>query len=179
MKTFLTLLLAGLCALMLEGVLARVFSPPWCPDLGFLVVVSIGLCLRDLIPGLFLAYLLGSSVDVLSGSLAGLQALLCVISFLSAFFAASQLNLKSTLSLMAFVASLSFVYGISLFVISSLFVENIDLSWRWVLENSLHAWINGLTVPFVVEGVERLVAWSGDDDSQERSLYIESPMRPL
>jgi rod shape-determining protein MreD len=178
-KTFLALLLAGLCALMLEGVLARVFPPPWCPDLGFLVVVSIGLCLRGLIPGLLLAYLLGSSIDVLSGSLAGLHALLCVISFVSAFFAASQLNLKSTLSLMAFVGSLSFVYGVLLFFISSLFVENIGLSWRWILENFLHAWINGLTVPFVVEGIGRLVAWSEDDDSQERSLYIDSPMRPL
>ena len=179
MKTFLVLLLTGLCALMLEGVLARILPPPWCPDLAFLVVVSIGLCLRGLIPGLFLAYLLGAAIDVLSGSLAGLQALLCVLSFLSTFFAASQLNLKSTLSLMAFAGSLSFVYGVLLFLISSLFVEGIELSWRWLLENFLHAWVSGLIVPFVVEGVGRLVLWSGDDDSQERSLYIDSLARPL
>jgi rod shape-determining protein MreD len=179
LKTFITLLLVGLCALMLEGALATIFPPPWCPDLAFLVVVSVGLCRRGLIPGLLFAYLLGSSIDVLSGSLMGLHALLSIFAFMAAAFAGSQLNLKSTFSLMGFVASLSVVYGLSLYLLSSFFSEGIDLGLVWIIETFVHAAINALAAPFVVDGISRLVAWSGTDDSQERALYLESVGKPL
>ena len=81
-------------------------------------MICIGLRWQGLAPGLALAYLLGSSADVLSGSLMGLHALLSMLTFLSAVFAGRQLNLKGLFPLMAFAASVSLFYGLALYAVS-------------------------------------------------------------
>lgn len=179
MKVFFTLLLAGLLLLMLEGALATLLSPPWCPDLRLLAVISIGLRWRGLAPGLALAYLLGSSADVLSGSLMGLHALLSILTFLSAVFAGRQLNLKGRFPLMAFAASVSLFYGLALYAVSSFFVSGIEFVPQWLFENLLHSLVNGLFAPLVFEAFSRLAVWAGADDSSERALFLETSRGPM
>lgn len=178
MKVFLTLFLAGLLAIMLGGVLATVVSPPWAPDLGLLAVISIGLRWRGLTLGLVLAYLLGSSVDVLSGSLMGLHALLFLLTFMSAVFAGRQLNLKGKIPQVSFVAAVSFSYGLSLYLVSAFFLSGIEIGFRWFFENLIHSAVNGLLAPVAVDLFSRAAVWAGGDDSSERALYIETPVRP-
>jgi len=178
MKVFFTLLSAGLLVLMLEGALATLLPPPWCPDLRLLAVISIGVRWRGLAPGLVLAYLLGSSADIVSGSLMGLHALLSILTFLSAVFAGRQLNLKGPLPLMAFAAAVSVFYGLALYAVSSFFVSGIEFSPRWLLANFLHALVNGLLAPVVFDAFSRLAVWAGADDSSERALFLETPRGP-
>lgn len=178
MKVFLALFLAALLAVMLEGALATIIMPPWAPDLGLLAVISIGLRWRGLALGLVLAYLLGSSVDVLSGSLMGLHALLFVFTFMSAVFAGRQLNLKGTIPLVGFYVAVSFSYGLSLYLVSTFFLTGIEIGLRWFVENLIHSVVNGLLAPVAVDLFSRIAVWAGGDDSSERALYIETPVRP-
>ena len=128
--------------------------------------------------GLLFAYLLGSSVDVLSGSLMGLNALLYLLIFISAVFAGRQLNLKGALPVIAFVASVSFLYGLGLYLISTFFITGIEFSFHWIAENFMHALVTGVLAPLTAEIFSRVAVWAGADDSSERALYIETPVRP-
>jgi rod shape-determining protein MreD len=179
MKVFFTLLLAGVLVLMLEGALATILPPPWCPDLRLLAVICIGLRWQGLAPGLALAYFLGSSADVLSGSLMGLHALLSMLAFVSAVFAGRQLNLKGLFPLMAFSASVSLFYGLALYAVSIFFVSGIEFVPQWLWENLLHSLVNGLFAPLVFEIFTRLAVWAGADDSSERALFLETSRGPM
>jgi len=179
MKVFFTLLMAGVLVLMLEGALATILPPPWCPDLRLLAVICIGLRWQGLAPGLALAYILGSSADVLSGSLMGLHALLSMLAFLSAVFAGRQLNLKGLFPLMAFAASVSLFYGLALYAVSIFFVSGIQFVPQWLWENLLHSLVNGLFAPLVFEALTRLAVWAGADDSSERALFLETSRGPM
>ena len=179
MKVFFTLLLAGVLVLMLEGALATILPPPWCPDLRLLAVICIGLRWHGLAPGLVLAYLLGFSADVLSGSLMGLHALLSMLTFLSAVFTGRQLNLKGLFPLMAFAASVSLFYGLALYAVSIFFVSGIQFVPQWLWENLLHSLVNGLFAPLVFEVLSRLAVWAGADDSSERALFWETSRGPM
>ena len=178
MKVFLALFLVALLAVMLEGSLATIAPPPWSPDLGLLSVISVGLRWRGMAMGLVFAYMLGSSVDALSGSLMGLNALLYLFVFMSAIFAGRQLNLKGAFPVMAFAASVSFLYGFGLYLISTFFINGIEFSLRWFIESFLHALVNGVVAPLIVGIFSRVAVWAGADDSSERSLYIDTPVRP-
>jgi cell shape-determining protein MreD len=116
-KVFFSLFLAGLLTLLLQGALAMIIPPPWCPDLLLLAVISIGLRWWGLARGLVLAYLLGFAADILSGSLVGSHALLGMLAFMSAVLAGRQLNLKGTLSLAVFGWAVSFFYGLALYAV--------------------------------------------------------------
>jgi cell shape-determining protein MreD len=176
-KVFFSLFLAGLLTLLLQGALAMIIPPPWCPDLLLLAVISIGLRWWGLARGLVLAYLLGFAADILSGSLVGSHALLGMLAFMSAVLAGRQLNLKGTLSLAVFGWAVSFFYGLALYAISSVFLGGMELSLRWLVENFVHASVNGLLTPLAFEIFSRLAVWAGADDSSERALYIETAGR--
>ena len=177
MKVFFSLFLAGLLTLLLQGALAMIIPPPWCPDLLLLAVISIGLRWWGLARGLVLAYLLGFAADILSGSLMGSHALLGMLAFMSAVLAGRQLNLKGTLSLAVFGWAVSFFYGLALYAISSVFLGGMELSLRWLVENFVHASVNGLLTPLAFKIFSRLAVWAGADDSSERALYIETAGR--
>ena len=170
---------AGLLALVIQGALATLVVPPWCPDLGLLVVLCLGLRWRGLAAGLVLAGLLGFSADLLSGSLVGQHALLRVLVFAGAFMAGRQLNLKGGMPLVAFVFAATLAYGIGAALISQFFLE---MGWPpasvWA-EGILHAVINGLCAPWVAAWVQLLGVWAGDEDGATRALPIESSRRPI
>ncbi len=178
MKLFLALLIAALFLLMAEGALAVIVPPPWCPDLGLLAIVSVGLRWRGLAWGLVFAYILGSAADVMSGSLMGLHALLSTFVFMAAVFAGRQLNLKGSFPLVAFTGFVSFSYGLAVYGISRFFIGGIEFSLSWVLANFVHALVNGLLAPLAYAGFSRLAVWAGATDASERALYIENPGRP-
>jgi len=176
-KVFISLFLVALLTLLLQGALATIIPPPWCPDLLLLALISIGLRWRGLARGLVLAYLLGFAADILSGSLVGSHALLGMLAFMSAVLAGRQLNLKGILPLAVFGGAVSFFYGLVLYGISSVFLGGMELSLRWLLENSIHALLNGLLTPVAFEIFSRLAIWAGSDDSPDRALYIETAGR--
>jgi rod shape-determining protein MreD len=171
------LLLAGLLALVIQGALATIVSPPWCPDLALLVVLCIGLRWRGLAAGLWLAALLGFAADLLSGSLMGQHALLRVLAFVSAFFASRQLNLKGSLPLVIFSAAVTVGYGIALVAVSTFFVGRAPVSLGGLTDLLVHGSVNGLAVPFVYSFVTRVSIWAGEDDTNSRTLHFDSHSR--
>ena len=169
----------GLLALVIQGALATVLPPPWCPDLGLLLVLCLGLRWRGLALGLALAFVLGFSADLLSGSLLGQHALLRLVAFATAFVAGRQLNLRGGIPLVAFVSTVTFVYGIAVALLSAFFL---DTGWppasKW-FDALIHSVVNGLVAPWVLAGVNRLSVWAGDEDGAVRSLPIEPHRRAL
>ena len=86
---------------------------PWCPDLGLVVVVGLGLWLQGA-SGLGAAAVLGYVADLLSGSLLGQHALLRTLAYGMTRIAHAKLNLSGWLSLALLVGLLSLGNGIVL-----------------------------------------------------------------
>jgi rod shape-determining protein MreD len=177
MRSVSALFAAGVLALVVQGALATIVSPPWCPDLGLLVVLSIGLRWRDLGSGLVLAAALGFAADLLSGSLVGQHALLRVIAFSSAYLAGRQLNLKGSLPLVVFAVSVSFVYGVAVYLVSTFFVGAGAPSFGWLADGLQHAVVNGVFAVWVFRAVTAVATWSGDPDAPSRTLPIDARRR--
>ena len=168
--------------------------PPFCPDLGLLVVLSIGLRWRGLPLGLALATALGFAADLLSGSLLGQHALLRLIAFASAFLAGRQLNLKGSLPLVVFAGSVSFAYGLAVLAVSGFFAAGASAGAagasssaaagaagagaRWLLESVWHAAVNGALAPGVFGIVSQVAARTGAEDALSRTLRIDPRRRP-
>jgi cell shape-determining protein MreD len=168
MKLLAALFSVGVLALVLQGALATLLPPPWCPDLALLVVLSVGLVL---------AATLGFAADLLSGSLVGQHALLRLIAFASAFLAGRQLNLKGSLPLVVFVVSVSFVYGLAVYAVSTFFVGAGAPTVGWLFDGVWHALVNGVAAPGVFSVVSRVAHWAGGDDVLSRSLHIDAHRR--
>ncbi len=167
----------GVLALVIQSALATVVPPPYCPDLGLLVVVSIGLRWRGLTAGLCLAAFLGFAADIMSGTLMGQHALLRMIAFASAFYAGRQLNLKGSIPLALFAGGVSLVYGAMLFVLSNFFV-GARVPLLSVFGGLIqHAVINGVVSLYVMALVDRLAFLAGDDEALARSLHIDPRRR--
>ena len=127
MKRASTLLGLGLAALVLQGALATLLPPPWCPDLALLVLIGIGLRWQGFAGGLLLAALLGFATDLLSGSLLGQHALLDLFAFSGTVIAARQLNLRGTWPLAFFALVVTFLYGLVMLAITGFFVGGVEL----------------------------------------------------
>ncbi len=177
MKRLISLWAVGILALVVQGALATLLGPPYCPDLALLVVISIGLRWRGLALGLCLAAALGFSADLLSGSLLGQHTLLRLFAFLSAFFAGRQLNLRGPLPLVVFTAVVSLIYSLALAAVSAFFVVSSELAWVDVAGLLQHALVNGILVPWVFSFVARVLVWAGDDDAAARTLDIDARRR--
>ena len=173
MKQAAVLGVVGLLALIVQGALARALPPPWCPDLGFLVVVGIGSCWRGLTSGLVLAALLGWAADLYSGSLLGQTALLRLIAFCGALLASRQLNLKGPGPLMLFTAGLTVFCGLVSQLLSAAFVGASGLGVSGLVSLTIHAFVNGVVAPPVVAIVQRAWAWASDE-AGGRALHIDS-----
>jgi len=174
MRQGLALAVLGVLTLVLQGALATIVPPPWCPDLALLVVISIGLRWRGLAFGLCLAAGLGFAADLLSGSLMGQHALLRLFVFIAAFFAGRQLNLKGSLPLALFATGVTVAYGLLLLGLSDFFVGGQGLTWGFVGALLQHGVVNGLCAPPVLSVVGRLVAWLGDDETGSRTLHLDA-----
>jgi cell shape-determining protein MreD len=169
--------LIGVLALIAQGALARALPPPFCPDLGFLVVVGIGSCWRGFSSGLVLSAALGYAADLYSGSLLGQTALLRIVAFASALLASRQLNLKGGLPLMLFTAGLTVACGLLSQGLSAAFVGAGSLGLGGFGALLVHAAINAVAAPLVLGLVQGAAVWAGDE-AGGRQLDVDPLGRP-
>jgi rod shape-determining protein MreD len=156
MKLGFAFIVLGLGALILQGVLATLLPPPWCPDLVLLVLIGIGLRWENLSTGLPLAALLGYATDLLSGSLLGQHALLDLAVFAGTLLATRQLNLRGSWPLAFFAAGLAFANGLAMLAITGFFIGGVEIRVGWLSAQLIHAVVSGVTALFVSAGVGRL-----------------------
>ena len=168
MRSSLAVLVVGLLALILQGALARVVPPPWCPDLAWLVVVALGLRWPSFVSGLVLATLLGFAMDLVSGSLMGQHALMRIATYLAAFLAARQLDLSGAYPVTVFVFVLMVVYGLAIVVTLSFFVGSAGIGLHVVAQALCHAFANALAAMPVITIVERLLARFSEEELGRR-----------
>lgn len=169
MKSPAALLALGLAALVLQGALARVLTPPWCPDLAWLVVVAIGLRWPSVVSGVILAVVLGYAMDLVSGSLMGQHALLRLISYLAAALAARQLDLSGGLPTSVFVGSMTIVYGVATVSMLSFFLGAPGLRLDVIGLAFAHAVVNVLAAGPVISLVERILIRFSDEEVGRRA----------
>ena len=177
MKRGLTLFGVGIGALVAQGALATLISPPWCPDLALLVLIGIGLRWSGIAAGLLLAGFLGYATDLLSGSLLGQHALLDLFAFTGTVIATRQLNLRGPWPLAFFAMSMTFVYGLLMLAITGFFVGGVELRLAWLGSQLIHAVVSGVFAPMVSALVGRASSWA-DDDPGHRSLGLDTIRRP-
>jgi cell shape-determining protein MreD len=168
------LFVAGIAALIVQGGLAVAVPPPFCPDLGLLVVIAIGLFWEPLPSGFALAAGLGYATDVLSGSLLGQHALLRLLSFTAARLGGRQLNLRGPLPLALFAAGLTVAYAVALQGVLSFFTGAPAAILSHLGSTLVHAIVNAIAAPVVAVGVEWLCGWAGDDDTTRRGLRLDA-----
>ena len=172
MKQVLRLIGLGGAALILQGVLATVLPPRWCPDLLFLVVVATGLC-APIASGLLVAAALGYATDLLSSSLLGEHALLFAIVFAATRRGNRKLNLRGDLPRAIFVALLTVAYALGLSGLGWAFGRPPVLSLSLLPSLALHAAVNALATPFVSPVVIRLAGGVSDEEIGRRLLRID------
>ncbi len=160
------LVLAGLAfvALVAQAAVARVLAPQWCPDLGLLVVVGLGLALRNPATGVALAALVGYVSDVLSGSLLGQHMLLRMAAFAAARVGSHRLNLRGAVPLAIFAAGLSAANGLSTWALATFFAPGALPPLPPAGDFVAQAIVNGLLAPFVAAGVTQVWRSLGDEE---------------
>lgn len=158
--------LAGLAfaALVLQAAVARIVPPQWCPDLGLLVVIGLGLGMRKAATGVALAALVGYLSDLLSGSLLGQHMLLRMVAFAAARIGSRQLNLRGRAPLAIFAAGLSAGYGLALWAIVAFFARAAHPPLPAVGDFVAQAVVNGLLGPIVAPAVAWLSLTLGDEE---------------
>lgn len=178
MKAIPALLGVGLLALILQGALARIITPPWCPDLALLVVIALGLRWRRFMSGVFLAMILGYSMDLVSGSLMGQHALLRLMTYLAAALASRQLDLTGGLPVSILVFGTTFVYGITIVSLLSFFVGSDGLRFSVFVDAICHALANVVAIGPVLSVVEKIQARFSEDEAGRRpGLSMMMPRR--
>jgi len=176
-KRAFTLLGLGVAALVVQGALATLVSPPWCPDFALLVLIGIALRWEGLSAGLLLAALLGYATDLLSGSLLGQHALLNLFAFAATGSASRQLNLRGSWPLAFFAAGVCFLYGLVMLAITGFFVGGAELRLGWLGSQAIHALVTGACAPSVSALVGWVSAWVSDDPSH-RSMGLGAARGP-
>lgn len=158
--------LAGLAfaALVLQAAVARILPPQWCPDLGLLVVVGLGLGMRNATTGVVLAALVGYLSDALSGSLLGQHMLLHMAAFAAARIGTRQLNLRGPAPLAVFTAGLSAGYLLALWAIVVFFARGAEPSLPAIHDFVAQALVNGLLGPIVAPAVAWVSLTLGDEE---------------
>ena len=160
------LVLAGLAfvALVVQAVAARVVPAQWCPDLGLLIVVGLGLALRSPATGVVLSAVVGYLSDLLSGSLLGQHMLLRMCAFGAARVGSRRLNLRGPVPLAIFTAALSAGHGLALWALVAFFASGTAPSPPPVVDFAAQALVNGLLAPLVAACVARLCQALGDEE---------------
>ena len=178
MKRTLALLLIGIAAPVVHGA-ANTFVPArFTPDLGFLIVIALGLHWRSAAGGLVISAVLGFVADLLSGSLLGEHALLRLLAFGVARFASRHLNLRGSLPQAIFVLFFTAVNVLGIALLNTFFTSGGGFD-RMTLRDLLpHAAINALFAPLVSRVVEAVATTLGDDEGGRRLLSLEPRSRP-
>ena len=165
MKRASALLGLGFAALVVQGALATLVSPPWCPDFALLVLIGIALRWEGMAAGLLLAALLGYATDLLSGSLLGQHALLNLFAFSATGVASRKLNLRGSWPLSFFAAGVCFLYGLVMLAITGFFVGGAELRLGWFGSQAVHALVTGACAPSVSALAGWVSGWANDDPS--------------
>jgi len=177
-KAALALALLGAFGLMLQST-AALWIPARClPDLGLWVVVGLAVCVRSPMLGVCLAALLGYLTDLLSGTLLGQHALLCLAAYGVARVLSSSFNLRGALSLALFALLLSGAHAVALHGLVAFFARQWVASSGSLEDLAVHALANAVAAPFVISLVSGVAAWLGDDDSG-RPVRLEPRTLPL
>ena len=164
MKRVAVLAAIAFAALVLQAAAARVLPPPWCPDLGLLVVVGFGLGMRSAATGVVLAALVGYVSDLLSGSLLGQHMLLRMAAFAAARIGSRQLNLRGRAPLAIFTAGLSAGYALALWALVAFFARGAEPALPGVHDFVAQAVVNGLLGPIVAPAVAWVSLALGDEE---------------
>jgi rod shape-determining protein MreD len=171
-KRIFGLLGLGAMALTLQGAVASFLPARFCPDLGFLLVVALGLCWRSAVGGVCVAGAIGYTSDLLSGSLLGQHALLRLTAYAVARFGNRHLNLRGALPQAIFVAVLTCANAFAMALLTSFFSPGTGVGMAAVRELLPQAVANALFAPLVASGTARIVARLGDEDGGQRLLPL-------
>lgn len=172
MKRVLVLLAIGALAPMIQGAVGTFIPLRYCPDLGLLLVVGLGLCWRSTAGGLALSAALGLIADLLSGSLFGQHMLLRISAFGAARACSRQLNLRGVIPRAAFVIALTVVTALGSGALTSFFAAGPGVDGEMLRELIPHALINGAFAPLGVLLVERISRWLSEGDAGHQLLQL-------
>ncbi len=164
MKRALALAGVAFVALVVQAGVTRILAEPWCPDLGLLVVVGLGLALRRAATGVLLAALVGYLSDLLSGSLLGQHMLLRMAAFAAARVGSRRFNLRGPVPLAIFTAGLCAANGLATWALAAFFAPGQAPALPPAVDFASQALVNGLLAPFVVAGVTRVCQALGDEE---------------
>lgn len=177
MKRILALLALGVLAPMVQGAIGTFIPLQYCPDLGLLLVVGLGLCWRSTAGGVSLAAALGLIADLLSGSLFGQHMLMRIFSFGAARVCSRQLNLRGVMPRMTFVVALTVVTTLGTGVLTSFFGVGRGVDGEMLREMVPHALINGVFAPVGVWLVEWISSWLSEVDAGYQVLQLRTRNR--
>jgi cell shape-determining protein MreD len=169
-KRVLGLLGLGAAALTLQGAVATFVPPRYCPDLGFLLVVALGLCWRSATGGICVSAAIGYAADLLSGSLLGQHVLLRLAAWAAARLGSRHLNLRGALPQAIFAAFLTGANALALALLTAFFSPGIGIAAGRELLPQVIA--NTLFAPLVAAFTARAVARLGDEDGGQRLLPL-------
>jgi rod shape-determining protein MreD len=177
-KRILVLLLIGIAAPVLQGAVNTFIPARFTPDLGFLIVIALGLHWRSAAGGLVVSVALGFVTDLLSGSLLGEHALLRLLAFGAARSASRHLNLRGSLPQAIFVLFFTGVNALGIGLLNTFFTSGGGFDLVTLRDLLPHASINALFVPLVSRVVEAVATSLGDDESGRRLLHLEPRSGP-
>jgi rod shape-determining protein MreD len=177
-KRTLAVLFIGIAAPMVQGALNTFVPARFTPDLGFLIVIALGLHWRSAGGGLVIAAALGFAADLLSGSLLGEQALLRLVAFGVARFASRHLNLRGALPQAIFVLVFTAVNALGVGLLNTFFTSRGGIDLVMLRDLPPHALINALFAPLVSRAVEAVATTFGDDEGGRRLLRLAPRSRP-
>ena len=166
------MLLVGIAIPMAQGGLNTFVSPRFTPDLGFLVVIALGLHWRSALGGLAIAAAIGFCADLLSGSLLGEQALLRMLAFTASRVASRHLNLRGPLPQAAFVFVLTATNVLGISLLEAFFTSGDPFDIAMLQDLPGHAAINALFAPLVSRCIDILMIASGGDESGRRTVRL-------
>ena len=178
MKRTLVLLLIGIAAPMVQGAVNTFVPARFTPDLGFLIVIALGLHWRSAAGGLVVSVVLGFVADLLSGSLLGEHALLRLMAFGVARSASRHLNLRGSLPQAIFVLFFTGVNALGIGLLNTFFTSGGGFDIVTLRDLLPHASVNALFAPLVSRVVEAVATSLGDDEGGRRTLHLEPRSRP-
>ncbi|MFQ5415964.1 MAG: rod shape-determining protein MreD [Myxococcota bacterium] len=177
MKQTLVLLAIGVAATVVQGAMNTLVPVRFTPDLGFLIVIALGVHWRSTAGGLVLATLQGFTVDLLSGSLLGEHALLRLLAFAAARAASRHLNVRGMLPQAVFVMVFTAANAVGVGTLNVFFASGGGFDVVMLRDVLPHAFVNACFAPLVIRAVEEIGRALGEDEGGRLPLRLDSRRR--